>query len=87
MAAILSRPQCVKVEETTASADIDVELVCPGETPSLPPGTHKQHPKRYNLILEMSKCMITREEAQVKFSEYCGAQGPHDGSKINEWGQ
>ena len=37
----------------------------------------------------MSKCMITREEAQDKFREYCDAQRPHgevytDGSKINE---
>ena len=54
-----------------------------------PPGTHEYDPKKHNLIEGVSKCTITREEAQAKFREYHDAQGPHDevysdGSKINE---
>ena len=53
------------------------------------PGT--THPGD-GLIEKVSKCMITREEAQAKFRKYCHAQGPPDdvypdGPKINEsWG-
>ena len=49
------------------SAEIDVELVCPLRTPNFPPGTHEYDPKKHNLIEGVSKCMITREEAQAKF--------------------
>ena len=35
-------------------------------------------PSRHNLIEGVSKCMISREEAQAKFNEYCGTLGPHD---------
>ena len=83
-----AQPIGFKVKEAMASAGIDVETVCPLKTPTFPPGTHEYDPKRQNLE-EVSKCMITREEAQAKFREYCDAQGPHDevytdGSKINE---
>ena len=82
-------PIGLKLEEAMTSAEIDVELVCPLRTPSFPPGTHEYDPKKYNLIEGMSKCMITREDAQAKFRENHDAQGPHDevytdGSKINE---
>ena len=83
------QPIGLKLEETMTSAEIDVELVCPLRTPSFPPETHEYDPKKHNLIEGVSKCMITREEAQAKFREYHDAQGPHDevytdGSKINE---
>ena len=72
-----------------ASAEINAELVCPLGTPSFPPGTHDYDPKRHDLIEGVSKCMISREEAQAKFNEYHEAQGSHDevypdGSKMNE---
>ena len=84
-----TQPIVLKREEAIASAEIDVELVCPSRTLSVPPGTHEYDPKKHNLIEGVSKCMITREEAQAKLREYHVAQGPHDevytdGSKINE---
>ena len=83
------QPIGLKLEEAMTSAKIDVELVCPLRTPNFPPGTHEYDPKKHNLVEGVSKCMITREEAQAKFREYHDAQGPHDevytdGSKINE---
>ena len=58
-------------------------------TPSFPPATHYNDPKRHNLIEGVSKSMITRQEAQAKFNEYHETQGSHDevytdGSKMNE---
>ena len=79
----------LKVEEAMTSAEIDTETVCPLKTPNFPPGTHEYDPKRHSLIEGVSKCMISREEAQAKFREFRDAQGPHDevytdGSKIDE---
>ena len=79
----------LKVEEAVTSAEIDVETVCPLKTPTFLPGKHEYDPKRHSLIEGVSKCMITKEEAQAEFREYRDAQGPHDevytdGSKINE---
>ena len=84
-----AKPIGLKVEEAMTSAEIDIETVCPLKTPTFPPGTHEYDPKRHILIEGVSKCMITREEAQAKFREYRDAQGPHDevytdGSKIDE---
>ena len=50
---------------------------------------HDYDPKRHDLIEEVSKCMISRQEAQAKFNEYHEARGSHDeaytdGSKMNE---
>ena len=72
-----------------ASAEINVDLICPLRQPSFPRGTHEYDTTRHNLIEVVSKCMISRQEAQAKFNEYCGTQGPHDevytnGSKIDE---
>ena len=83
-----AKPIGLKVEAMT-SAEIDIETVCPLKTPTFPPGTHEYDPKRHSLIEGVSKCMITREEAQVKFKEHHDAQGPHDEvytdlSKIDE---
>ena len=79
----------LKVEAAMASAEINAELVCPLVTPSFPPGTHDYDPKRHDLIEGVSKCMISREEAQAKFDEYREAQRSNDevytdGSKMNE---
>ena len=60
----------LKVEAAMASAEINAELVCPLGTPSFPPGTQDYDPKRHDLIEGVSKCMISREEAQAKFNEY-----------------
>ena len=84
-----TRPVGLSVEAAVASAEINVDLICPLRQPSFPPGTHKYDPSRHNLIEGVSKCMISREEAQAKFIEYCGTLGPHDefytdGSKIDE---
>ena len=84
-----TRPLGLRVEAAVASAEINVDLICPLRQPSFPPGTHKYDPSRHNLIEGVSKCMISREEAQAKFNEYCGTLGPHDevytdGSKIDE---
>ena len=84
-----TRPVGLRVEAAVASAEINVDLICPLRQPSFPPGTHKYDPSRHNLIERVSKCMISREEAQAKFNEYCGTLGPHDevytdGSKIDE---
>ena len=59
-------------------------------TPNFPPGTHDYDPKRHDLIEGVSKCMISKQESQAKFSEYPEVQGFHDevytdGSKMNEW--
>ena len=80
---------CLKVEAAMASVEIKVESVCPLITHSFPPGTHYYDPKRHNLIEGVSKCMITRQEAQAKFNEYHETQGSHDeiyteGFKMNE---
>ena len=58
-------PIGLKVEAAMASVEIKVESVCPLITPSFPPGTHFHDPKRHNLIEGVSKCMITRQEAQA----------------------
>ena len=84
-----AQPIGLKVEEALTSAEIGVETVCPLKTPTFPPGTHEYDLKKHSHIEGVSKCMITREEAQAKFKEYCDAQGPHDeiytdGSKIDE---
>ena len=83
-----AKPIGLKVEEAMTSAEIDIKTVCPLKTPTFPPGTHEYDPKRHSLIEGVSKCMITREEAQAKFREYRDAQGAHDevytdGSKID----
>ena len=75
-----AKPIGLKVEEAMASAEIGMETVCPLKTPTFPPGTHEYEPKRHSLIEGVSKCMITREEAQAKFREHRDAQGLHDGS-------
>ena len=73
-----TQPIALKLEEAMISAEIRVELVCPLRTPSFSPGTHKYDPKKHNFIEGMSKFMMTREEAQVKFRKYGDAQGPHN---------
>ena len=89
----MTRPQAVpiglKVEEAMTSAEINAELVCPLGTPNFPRGTHDYDPRRQDIIEGVSKCMISRQEAQAKFSEYHETQGSHDevntdGSKMNE---
>ena len=82
-------PIGLKVEEAMTSAEINAELLCPLRTPKFPPGTHDYDPKRHDLIEGVSKCMISRQEAQAKFNELCKAQGSHDevytdGSKMNK---
>ena len=89
MTRLPTQPVGLKVEEAMASAEINAKLAWPMRTSNLPPGRHECDLKRHSLFERVSKCMITEEEAQVKFSEYCDAQGPHDkiytdGSKINE---
>ena len=79
----------LKVEAAMASAKINDELVWPLGTPSPPPGAHNYDPKRHNLIEGLRACMISIQEAQTKFSEYCESQGSHDevytnGSKMNK---
>ena len=68
----------LKVETAMASAEIILELVCPLGTPSFSPGTHDYDRKRHDLIEGVSKCMISRQEAQAQFNEYREAQGSHD---------
>ena len=85
----LAPPIGLKVEEAMTSAEIYDELVCPLRTPNFPPGTHDYDPKRHDLIEGVSKCMISRQEAQAKFNEFREALGSHDevytdGSKMNE---
>ena len=82
-------PIGLKVEEAMTSAEINAELVCPLRTPNFPPGTHDYDPKRHDLIEGVSKCKISRQEAQAKFNEFREAQGSHDevytdGSIMNE---
>ena len=84
-----ARPIGLKVEVAMTSVEINAELVCPLRTPNFPPGTHDYDPKRHDLVEGISKCLISVQEAQAKFNEFRGAQGPHDevytdGSKMNE---
>ena len=86
---IQAPPVGLKVEEAMTSAETNAEFVCPPRTPNFPPGTHDYDPRRQNLIDRVSRCMISRQEAQAKFSEYHEAQGSHDeiytdGCKMNE---
>ena len=89
----MTRPRAppigLKIEEAMTSAEINAELVCPLRTPNFPPGKHDYDPKRHDLIEGVSKCMISRQEAQAKFNEFREALGSHDevytdGSKMNE---
>ena len=89
----MTRPQAVpvglKVEEAMTSAEINAELVCPLRTRYFPPRMHDYDPRIHDLIEGASKCMISRQEAQAKFSEYHEAQGSHDdvytdGFEMNE---
>ena len=59
----------LKVETAMASAEIKAELVCPLGTPSFPPGTHDYDPRRHDLIEGVTKCMISRQEAQAELNE------------------
>ena len=82
-------PIGLKVEEAMTSAEINAKLVCSLRTPNFPPGTHDYNPNRHDLIEGISKCMISRQEAQAKFNDFREAQGSHDevytdGSKMNE---
>ena len=61
----------LKVETVTASAEINSELDCLLGTPSFPPGKHDYDPKR-NDIERVSKCMISRQEAQAITSDVLG---------------
>ena len=53
------------------------ELVCPLRTPNFPPGTHDYDPKRHDLIEGVSKCMISGQEAQAKYSQKTARQQHH----------
>ena len=71
------------------SAEINAELVCPLKKPNFSTGTHDYDHKRHDPIEGVSKCMISRQEAQSKFNYYRETQGSHDevytdGSKMNE---
>ena len=82
-------PVGLKVQEAMTSAETNAELICPLRTSNCPPGMHNYDPKRHDLIEGESKCMISGQEAQAKFSEYHEAQGSHDevytdGSKMDE---
>ena len=61
-------PVGLKVEEAMTSAEINAKLVCPLGTPNFPPEMHVYDPRRHDLIEGVSKCMISRQEAQAKFS-------------------
>ena len=63
-------PIGLKIEEAMTSAEINAELVCPLRTPNFPPAKHDYDPKRHDLIGGVSKCMISRQEAQAKFNEH-----------------
>ena len=84
-----THPIGLKVEAAMASAEIDAKLVCPLRIPIFPPGTHNYNPKRHNFIEGVKKCIISRPEAQAKFTEYQETLGSHDevftdGFKMNE---
>ena len=72
-----------------ASAEINVELVCPLKISSFRPGIYDYGAKRHNLIWGVSKCMISSQEAHAKF-KYCKTIGSQDvysdDYKLNEWG-
>ena len=78
-----------EAEEAKTSAENNSELVCFLRTPNFPQGTHDYDPKRHEHLEGVSKCMISRQEAQAKFNEYRELQGSHvevytDRSKMNE---
>ena len=56
-----TRPIGLRVEAAVASAEVNVDLICPLRQPSFPPGTHEYDPIRHNLIEGVSKCMISRQ--------------------------
>ena len=59
----LTPPVGLKVEAAMDSTEINTELVCPLRIPSFPPGMHDYDPERHNLIVGVSKYMISRQEA------------------------
>ena len=82
-------PIGLKGEEAMTSAEINAKLVCPLRTPNFLPRTHDYDLKRHELFEGVSKCMISRQEAQAEFNECREAQWSHDevytdGSKMNE---
>ena len=77
-------PAGLKVKAAIASAEIKIELVCPWGHPAF------FDSKRHNLLIGVSKCMITRsEQAQARFNECRETRGSHGevytcGSNIKE---
>ena len=67
-------PVGLKIEEATAYVESNAEFICHLRTPICPPGTYSYDSKRHDLIEGVSKCLIPRQEAQVKFNEYREAQ-------------
>ena len=63
-------PVGLKVEAAMASAEINAELVWTLRTSSFPPGMHDCDPRSHYLIEGVSKCIISRQEAQAKFIRY-----------------
>ena len=60
------------------SAEINISLVFPLRKRSFPQQTHKYDPKKHNLIEDVTKSMITRHEASVKFNDYDPISGTQD---------
>ena len=65
-----TQPVVLKVEKAMTSAEIDTATVCPLRTPSFRLGIYEYDAKRQSRIERLSKCVITRREAQAKFSQY-----------------
>ena len=78
MIRLLTRPVGLRIVAAVAPVGIDAYLICLLRQPSLPPRTHEYDPTRHTLIEGVSKCMISRQEAQVKFNEYWDTHESHD---------
>ena len=62
-----TRPIGLKVKAAVASAEINVDLICPLRTPSFPLGTHEYNLTRHNLIEGVSKYNLqTRSPDQIQ---------------------
>ena len=89
-----AKPIGLKVEEAMTSAEIDIEMVCPLKTPTLPPGTHEYDPKRHRASLKgwanvwwQEKRLRPNSESIAMLKDHMSKSTLTDLRLTREWGQ
>ena len=83
-----THPVGLKVDTAPVFAEINTDFICPLNKPNFSPRVRGYDSKKYSPIERVNKCMLPRQEAHVKFNEYCDTQWSldeiyTDGPKIN----